>query len=151
MGSLKEWRLLTCLPILPNRAIWCFNSHVENINFFNFFITVDLQYYFVLVSGVQQSGSTIIYTLQSDHPDISRTHLTPYIVITIILTIFPMLYFTSPWLFCNYQFVLLSPCTFSPSPLSPSLWQRSVCSPSLFLQVCFYFVCSFVFFFGVHV
>ena len=47
------------------------------------------------------------YTLQSVHPNISSTHLTPYIVITILLTIFPMLYLTSPCLFCNYQSVRL--------------------------------------------
>ena len=29
-----------------------------------------------------------------------------------LLTIFPMLYFISRWLFCNYQFVLLNPFTF---------------------------------------
>ena len=29
--------------------------------------------------------------------------LAPCIVITILLTIFPMPYFTSPWWFCNYQ------------------------------------------------
>ena len=32
---------------------------------------------------------------------------------------FPILYLTSPWLFCTYQFVLLNPCTISPIiPLS---------------------------------
>ena len=30
---------------------------------------------------------------------------------------FPMLYFTSPWLFCNYLFALLNPLT--SSPISP--------------------------------
>ena len=32
---------------------------------------------------------------------------------------FPMLYFTSPWLFCNYLFVLLNPLTSSPIPSYP--------------------------------
>ena len=35
--------------------------------------------------------------------------MAPHIVIRILLTIFPVLYFTSPWLFCNCQFVLLNP------------------------------------------
>lgn len=32
---------------------------------------------------------------------ISNTHLAPYTVITVLLTIFPLWYFTPPWLFCN--------------------------------------------------
>ena len=32
-----------------------------------------------------------------------------------------LLYFTSPWLFCNYLFVLLDPLTFSPIPHISSL------------------------------
>ena len=36
---------------------------------------------------------------------------------------FPILYSTSPWLFCNYLFVLLNPFTFSHIPPDlPSLW-----------------------------
>ena len=37
-----------------------------------------------------------------------------------LATLFLVLYFTSPWLFCNYPFVLLNSCTFfahSPKPL----------------------------------
>ena len=51
----------------------------------------------------------------------SSTHLSPYIAITILLTIFPVLWFTSPWLFCNCQFVLLKGTLylFSSSPESP--------------------------------
>ena len=33
--------------------------------------------------------------------------------------VFPTLYFTSPWLFCDYQFVLLNPFTFSTLPANP--------------------------------
>ena len=32
----------------------------------------------------------------------------------------PILYFTSPWLFCNYLFVLLNPLTSSPIPPNTS-------------------------------
>ena len=46
------------------------------------------------------------YTLQSVSPDISSLHLTPHTVITISLAHVPALHFTSPGLFCNYQFVL---------------------------------------------
>ena len=39
-------------------------------------------------------------------PNISSIHLAPYLVITVLLTVFPVLYFTIPWLFSNYQSVL---------------------------------------------
>ena len=54
-----------------------------------------------------------LHNSQNDHPNKSSAHLTSYIVIKILLTIFPMLYFIFPWIFCNYQFVLLNPSPFS--------------------------------------
>ena len=39
--------------------------------------------------------------------------------ISSLVTPFPILYFTSPWLFCNYLFVLLNPLTSSPIPPHP--------------------------------
>ena len=41
-------------------------------------------------------------------PRKSSTHLAPHIITILIPTIPPMLYFTSPWLFCNYRFVILN-------------------------------------------
>ena len=39
---------------------------------------------------------------------------------------FPILYFISPWLFCNYQFVLLNTLTSSPILTHPTpIWQPS--------------------------
>ena len=49
----------------------------------------------MLVSGVQPSASTIIY-FRKCPSDISSTHLALCMVITILLTIFPVLYFISP-------------------------------------------------------
>ena len=60
-----------------------------------------------------------LYTLCSDHPNKSSTHLAPHIVITILLTIFPVLYFTSSWIFCNCSCVLLQ--LYLPSPFLPVL------------------------------
>ena len=65
-------------------------------------------------------------------PNISSTHLAPYTVITVLLTVFPGLYFTSPWLFSNYQFVLLNPRTCVLFPCSyfeilQELWKLSSC------------------------
>ena len=68
--------------------------------YFYFSITGDIQYYFILVS-VHCIVVRQLYNLQSDPSNNSRTHITPYIVITILLTIFPMTYFTPSWLFCN--------------------------------------------------
>ena len=46
-----------------------------------------------------------------------------------VATPFPILHFTSPWLFCNYLFVLLNPFTSSPILLLPPLiWQPLVTS-----------------------
>ena len=74
------------------------------------------------------------YAFQNVPPNISSTHLAPYGLITTELTIFPIRYSTSPWLFCNYQPVLLNPFTVFTEPPNPhTLWQPSVCS--LFLWV----------------
>ena len=48
-----------------------------------------------------------------------------------------MLYFTSTWLFCNSQVVLLNPFTFSgPSPQYPPMWQSSKRSLYLWFSFC---------------
>ena len=66
--------------------------------------------------------------LQSDHPSKSSTHLRPYIIVTVLVTVFPVLYFASPWRFCNYQFAFLNPFTFvTQSPNLSSIWQPWVC------------------------
>ena len=49
-----------------------------------FLITLYIQYYFVLISGVQYNGQVIVY-LTKWSADIARTHLAPYIVITLLL------------------------------------------------------------------
>ena len=75
----------------------------------------------------------LLYNLESDHPDKCSTQLTPY----------PMLYFISPWLFCNFQFVLLNPFplfTHSPNPLPYGNHPMFSVSLSLFL------FCLFIFF-----
>ena len=69
--------------------------------------------------------------------------------ISSLATPFPILYCTSPWLFCNYLFVLLNPLTSSPiphNPLTSSKHQNtlhihdSVCSSSL-ISLVFRFNC----------
>ena len=54
-----------------------------------------------------------------------------------------MLYFTSPWLLHNPQFVLLTPFLFfTHSSNPPPTWQPPKCS--VYLWVCFCFICLFV-------
>ena len=77
----------------------------------------------------------------------SHMHLGPHVVIRILLTVSPRLCFTSPWLFCNNQSVLLSPFTFHPSPDPPPSWQLSECS--LYLWVCFCSACLIILFFEI--
>ena len=107
-------------PPVDTRLAFCLVSFL-----FYFSITVYIQNYFVLVAGIQRSGQS--YTLHSDLPDISGVHLAPHLVITLLLTILPMLYLASLWLFCNCRFVL-NPFTFSlpPTTLLPSGNQQSI-------------------------
>ena len=66
----------------------------------------------------------------------------PWVIhISSLATPFPILYFTSPWLFCNYLFVLLNPLTSSPivpNPLPSGSHQNAlhVHDSVLILHVC---------------
>ena len=73
-------------------------------------------------------------------PSRSSTYPASSIVITILLATFPLLYLTSPWLFCNCRFALLDPFTFfthATHPFSSDSHQFLLC------------ICDFVLF--VHV
>ena len=87
-------------------------------------------------------------TLRSDHR--LSDDLSPYKVITILLTIFPMLYISSSWLnfFCNWKFAPLNLPHISPHlpPMAATcLFSVSI---SLFL---FCYVSSFVLFLRFHI
>ena len=85
-----------------------------------------------------------MYFIQSGPPDISSTHLAPYLFIIILLTVFSMLYFTSPGLFCDYQFILLNPFIFfiqSPTAAPhPCLWPPSATPWFILVPVTGYFL-----------
>ena len=99
---------------------YCFPTH-----FCCLFFQLQFTFNIILVYSIVVRQS---YTLQSVPSDISSTHLS-YLVITILLTIFPVLNFTSLWLFCNYHFVLLNLFTVFTHSLEPlPIWQPSVCS-----------------------
>ena len=60
--------------------------------------------------------------------------------ISFLATPFPILYCISPWLFCNYLFVLLNALTFSPTPPHPShLATIKMLSVSMILSLFFLF------------
>ena len=78
-----------------------------------------------------------------------RCHLSPYTVITVLLSLFPLLYLMSPWLvyFTTESLCLLR--SFTRTPLKPFLLRQlsvffSSVSMNLFL---FCFICSCVLFF----
>ena len=71
----------------------------------------DCQVYSIVVD------SPILYKV---FPLTSNTHLAPYIVIAILLIIFPALSFTSPMYFVTTNLYFLIPSPFSPSPPNPT-------------------------------
>ena len=112
---------------LPSSILTFLMTFLKNY----FSITGDIQYYFALVSGVQRGGWTIIEFTKCP-PSVSSTHPAPHVVITTLLTVFPVPHFTSLWLFCSYRggtshsLHLFHPAP-SPSPLAAtSLFSVSV-------------------------
>ena len=95
----------------------------------------------VSVSYVRHSDS-IFYIHFKMVTLLTSYHLSPHKVITILLTIFPVLRITSPWLyFITGSLYLLIPFTDSAwtQPANPfPLWQPPVCF--LYLWDCFCFV-----------
>ena len=57
---------------------------------------------------------------------------------------FPILYFTSTWLFCNYLFVLNRLTSAPIPPYPPPTWQPSKCSLSMIVFVLVFLVCFFL-------
>ena len=75
----------------------------------------------------------------TQHPPLPQTVPTPLFKgVSSLATPFPILYFISPWLYCNYQFVLLTPLTSSPiPPHPPRIWQPLKLSLYPWFLVCF--------------
>ena len=114
---------------------------------FIFSITVSIHCYFVLVSRVQHGDSTITYFTKCPPPAISSAHLGPCVAITVLLAVFPLLYFTSLWPRSNYHFALVHPFTFFIRSLQPPLiWQPPVCCLCMRL----FPFCLFILFFRFH-
>ena len=96
-----------------------------------FYTEIYLTYNVVLVSGVQHSDS-IFYTLPVHHNDKYSYFLSPWRVMTMLLTLFP----PAIYIFYDWNFVIISFLhQFCPFPCSSTLWQPEICSlqQSLFL------------------
>ena len=80
----------------------------------------------------------------TQHPSLPQAiphhYSCPWVMhITSLAAPFPTPFFTSPWLFCNYIFVLLNPLTSSPIlPHPPPNWQHINISESTFLSLFFF-------------
>ena len=121
-------KLEVILPITWNLIIW---SYFSNYFFIDYAITVVL--IFPLCTPSTQNPPL---------PQAIPHHCScPWVMhISSLTTPCPILYFTSPWLFCTYLFVLLNPLNFSPiHPHSPPIWQPS--KHSLYPWFCFCYSC----------
>lgn len=84
---------------------------VSSVIFFS--VTVYIPIWFCISVGCTAQWLDIMCFTKCS-PAISSIHPAPYRVITMSLTLFPMLYLISLWLFCSYQFALLNLFTFPP-------------------------------------
>ena len=104
-------------------------SEMASLFFFPF-LKLQLAFNIILASGVQHIQLITLPNLESDHCDRSYTHLTPYMVITKLLTVFPVLFFTSHDCFVTMNLHFSTPSLFSPSsptPLPPGNHQSVLC------------------------
>ena len=70
----------------------------------------------------------------------------PWVIhISSLATLFPILQFISPWLFCNYLFLLLKPLTSSPNvPNPPPIYISTIKLPSVSMICLSSFCLSFI-------
>ena len=113
------------------------------LTFFHFFsIRVHIWYHSISVSDAQLSSQKNMLP-RVVPPASPSTQLASYVVIiTALSTTFPTLHATSLQLYRNSQFVLLNPFTLFTQPLNAPP-HRQLLVRSLYVWVCFYFVCLF--------
>ena len=121
-----------------------YNVALKDTKFFSFKIYLIFKLWLTFTITLVSGYSMVVrhlYNSPSDLFDKFSTHSAPHIVIT-ILTIFPLLHFTSHNYFLTMNMCFLIPPHFSPSPPTPlhsGKHQFALC-----VWVCFNFVCSFV-------
>ena len=121
-----------------------FPSHALNLSF--------LKKIFFIAFAITVVPSFPSFPPSTKHLPLPQTIPTPLFMAWVIhinslATPFPILYFTSPWLFCNSLFVLLHPLTSSPIlPHFPQTWKPfQTFSISRILSL-FFFLFRFFFF-----
>ena len=123
--------------LVPTLKIWSYEpSNLFSFNYISLIMLVQLSQFF----------SPLLLSNQYPHSLRQALHhcLRPWVMcVSSSATPFPVLYFTSPRLFCNYPFVL-SPSPLHPSPTTPShLATITTLSISMILSVLL--VCLFCF------
>ena len=134
-----------CSVNFPLVSIWIlrFVSFIYFLRYILLIILLQLSWFFLLCPSPHRTPHSL---RQFPH------HCScPWVMrISSLATPFPILCFTSPWLFCNYLFILPSPLTSSPIPPHPSpIWQPSklypwFCLCSCLLSLFFNFNCCYI-------
>ena len=90
------------------------------ISNFSYTISFFLLNYILLFMLLQLFQFSPLWLLYPGHPPLPQAMPTPWVMhICSLATLFPMLYFTFPQLFCNYKFVLLNLLTLFTHALTP--------------------------------
>ena len=132
-GACQKWKSL----------LWWWNKRLLWILFIYFFNFIDYSITVVLGFPPLPSPAQLPPLLQVILPPLfmSMSHVYKFVA-----TPFPILYFTSPWLFCNYLFVLLNLLTSSSIPPHPfSIWQLLKHSPYPWFCLCSSCLLSLIF------
>ena len=132
--------MYTKCEYMPMRKMCTAGGWGSNVLSFFFFIILN---YILLIMVLQLSWfSPLCPPPPSTLHSLSNPPTSVYVMhICSLATPFPILYFTSPWLFCNHLFVLLNPLTSSPivpNPLPSGSHQNAlhVHDSVLILHVC---------------
>ena len=97
---------------------YCITSSCTNIPHSIYLLKIFLLQLTSILYSVQVQNTVIrhLYNLLNDPPDKSSAHLAPCIVLTILLTVFPMLHLRPRDCFVTAKLNFLIPSPFSPSP-----------------------------------
>ena len=145
------WKIPTPRPYGGNQLMfllhWCFSlslplflEAIKKCFFKSYFI----RYAITLLPIFHHWPPCTQQPHSSGHPD-NIVHVHGSCVQVVWLLHF-LLYFTSPWLFCNYLLVLLNPLTSLPIPSHPPpFWQPSKCLPCPWFCLCSSSLLSLIF------
>ena len=109
--------------LTPRRPAWNRSTFLTFFQTLFVYLISQLQLTFSSIWYWLQVYSIVVrhsYTLQTVPSDVSCTHLALCILVAMLLTTFPVLYFASLWLCCNCHFVFLNASTFVIRPHNPS-------------------------------